>query len=409
MATIASQASEALNRADYRTAISLYTQALANLPTAVDYYIKRSTAYQRSAKYKEALNDAETAVALAHQRGKRELIGQAQLRRGISCYLLEQYGDAAFCFGLGKKFLDQKEKSVDMWISKVELVLRDTAKVPEDDFRREVTIKEIPDVKIPTDAPAAAPQAVVQEEKQESKPATTPVPSPKGVVTPRDKIRHEWYQTNTHVVFTLYVKGVPKESSSIEIEDQAISINFPLPNSSDFQYNLDPLFAPIDPTTSTFTILSTKIELKLTKKKPGEKWKTLEGIPLDKGKGRETSSASTFDVPTTPDVHTSPSSVGPTYPTSSRKGPKNWDKVADELAKPDGTTGEGADQDEEGDPVNFFFKKLYKDADPDTKRAMMKSYIESNGTALSTNWAEVGKGKVETSPPEGLVAKKWDE
>jgi suppressor of G2 allele of SKP1 len=30
---------------------------------------------------------------------------------------------------------------------------------------------------------------------------------------------------------------------------------------------------------------------------------------------------------------------------------------------------------------------------------MMKSYIESNGTALSTNWSEVGKGKVETSPP----------
>jgi len=39
---------------------------------------------------------------------------------------------------------------------------------------------------------------------------------------------------------------------------------------------------------------------------------------------------------------------------------------------------------------------------------MMKSYIESNGTALSTNWEEVGKGKVETSPPEGMTAKKWD-
>jgi len=101
--------------------------------------------------------------------------------------------------------------------------------------------------------------------------------------------------------------------------------------------------------------------------------------------------------------------MGPTYPTSSRTGPKNWDKVADELAKPDGAAGEGADQDEDGDPVNFFFKKLYKDADPDTKRAMMKSYVESNGTTLSTNWAEVGKGKVETSPPDGLVAKKWDD
>ena len=31
---------------------------------------------------------------------------------------------------------------------------------------------------------------------------------------------------------------------------------------------------------------------------------------------------------------------------------------------------------------------------------MMKSYVESNGTALSTDWKSVGKGKVETSPPD---------
>jgi suppressor of G2 allele of SKP1 len=38
-----------------------------------------------------------------------------------------------------------------------------------------------------------------------------------------------------------------------------------------------------------------------------------------------------------------------------------------------------------------FFKGLYKDADEDMRRAMMKSYIESKGTALSTNWTDVGK------------------
>jgi suppressor of G2 allele of SKP1 len=57
--------------------------------------------------------------------------------------------------------------------------------------------------------------------------------------------------------------------------------------------------------------------------------------------------------------------------------------------------------------MNNFFKKLYKNADPDTKRAMMKSYQESNGTALSTDWSDVSKGPVETKPPEGLEAKKW--
>lgn len=37
---------------------------------------------------------------------------------------------------------------------------------------------------------------------------------------------------------------------------------------------------------------------------------------------------------------------------------------------------------------------------------MMKSFTESNGTCLSTNWDEVGKGTVETRPPEGMIAKK---
>ena len=59
---------------------------------------------------------------------------------------------------------------------------------------------------------------------------------------------------------------------------------------------------------------------------------------------------------------------------------------------------------------------------------MMKSYVESGGTVLSTSngvsqfnltgivltfcffltdWEDVGKKKVEVSPPDGMVARKW--
>ena len=54
------------------------------------------------------------------------------------------------------------------------------------------------------------------------------------------------------------------------------------------------------------------------------------------------------------------------------------------------------DDDDEDDGANSFFKKLYNGAAPEVQRAMMKSYTESNGTSLSTNWEEVSKGKVET-------------
>jgi suppressor of G2 allele of SKP1 len=132
------------------------------------------------------------------------------------------------------------------------------------------------------------------------------------------------------------------------------------------------------------------------------KWNDLEGTVAI------TPSASTADSkPTVPAAVLNPEQgKAPSYPTSSRTGPKNWDSLASAALQAE---NKGEDDDEDGDATNEFFKKLYKDADPDTKRAMMKSYQESNGTALSTNWADVKKGPVETQPPEGLVAKKWGE
>lgn len=65
------------------------------------------------------------------------------------------------------------------------------------------------------------------------------------------------------------------------------------------------------------------------------------------------------------------SSSAPSYPTSSQKGPKNWDNIDDE--------GGDEDPSKNGD-VNSFFQQIYKDADEDTKRAMMKSFVESNST-----------------------------
>ncbi|KAJ1831201.1 Cochaperone protein, partial [Coemansia sp. RSA 2708] len=57
--------------------------------------------------------------------------------------------------------------------------------------------------------------------------------------------------------------------------------------------------------------------------------------------------------------------------------------------------------------VNELFQSIYKDADADTQRAMMKSYIESTGTSLSTDWKSVSKGPVETLPPTDTYAKSY--
>lgn len=143
--------------------------------------------------------------------------------------------------------------------------------------------------------------------------------------------------------------------------------------------------------------MGTKIELILQKQTKGQKWRALESSVTD--------TTTLTDRPAAPSAST-PS--GPAYPTSSRHGAKDWDKVASSLTsskskgKKKSEEGAGDDSDAEsvnsdfgGDAVDGFFKKLYAGADPDTKRAMMKSYIESEGTSLSTNWSEVGSKKME--------------
>jgi suppressor of G2 allele of SKP1 len=59
--------------------------------------------------------------------------------------------------------------------------------------------------------------------------------------------------------------------------------------------------------------------------------------------------------------------------------------------------------------LNEFFQNLFTNADDDTRKAMMKSFQESGGTALSTNWDEVKQGPVPIKPPAGSEARKWEQ
>ena len=57
------------------------------------------------------------------------------------------------------------------------------------------------------------------------------------------------------------------------------------------------------------------------------------------------------------------------------------------------------------DPGMGFFQEIFKNADPEKRKAMMKSFQTSGGTVLSTDWGDVSKkdyeGKDRPSPPKG--------
>jgi len=483
----ATQGDKAIANFNWPDAIKHYTRALVEVPRAPSYYIKRSTAYSRlkpadgGPNCKAALGDAETALILARERGKRELILDAQMRRAVALYQLGRYGDAGYIFDIVKKKVDASrttkgrsdeiqaamsqvssggavrnshEQELAIWSMKIKGKL---SSLEEGSERAVVAVKEFPDIIIPSDREikkilvsqlsALTASGIIENEGvsgtcgqrslkddvaneppvETGEPRMDPASSATSASEPAasvGKIRHEWYQSNDSVVLTLYAKGVQKDKVDMNLHETSISIQFPLSSGSDFAFTLDPLFAAIDPALSKVSIMSTKIEMVLHKKISGQRWSVLEASSTSEVPIGRASISGTPPVPTMAAASTPASSQGsgPVYPTSSRHGVRNWDKLAVELTskkqnkatdskgkskeadqEDEGEKSDGADSVDSdygtGDPVDAFFKKLYANADPDTRRAMVKSYYESQGTALSTNWDEVGKGKVETRPP----------
>ena len=160
-----------------------------------------------------------------------------------------------------------------------------------------------------------------------------------------------------------------------------------LPDDADYVLNLN-LSYPIVPDQSSFSVMKTKVEIKM-KKSEGIRWTLLEGQ----------APAHVKQIP----VAASASQPGPVYPSSASKK-KNWDKIESEIAK------EESEEKLEGEAaLNQLFQKIYCGGSDEIRRAMNKSFVESGGTVLSTNWNEVAKEKVTVNPPDGMEFKKWDE
>merc|ERR1711933_71553 len=180
-------------------------------------------------------------------------------------------------------------------------------------------------------------------------------------------IRESWYQSDTNISFILYAKNMTEKDVSIQYSTQSVVVEVKLKNGTSYTRNIE-LFSSIQPDKCSHSMNKYKITVVLVKQ-GGGKWDALERI-LDDGKEHSMISG----------------------PWSSKK---DWAKVDEYAAK------ELEKEKPEGDEaLQSMFSKIYKDADDDQRRAMMKSFQTSGGTVLSTNWNDVkdkdyeGKDKV---------------
>ncbi|NXM37878.1 SGT1 protein, partial [Gymnorhina tibicen] len=194
-------------------------------------------------------------------------------------------------------------------------------------------------------------------------------------------LRYDWYQTESQVIVTIMIKNAQKDDVSVQFLEKKMNASVRLPSGEDFNLKLD-LLHSIVPEQSTFKVLSTKVEIKM-KKPEAVRWEKLEGQG-DSPKLKQF----------TPDTQH-------LYPSSSHYT-RNWDKLVVEIKE------EEKNEKLEGDAaLNKLFQQIYSDGTDEVKRAMNKSFMESGGTVLSTNWSDVGKRKVEVNPPDDVEWKKF--
>ncbi|KAK1170086.1 hypothetical protein AOXY_G9032 [Acipenser oxyrinchus oxyrinchus] len=163
----------------------------------------------------------------------------------------------------------------------------------------------------------------------------------------------------------------------IERNPHELNAAVKLASEDDFNLNID-LLHPIVPSQCTFKIIASKIEIKMKK---------AEAIRWEKLVGEAVADVKHF----TPDK----------YPSSSLHT-RNWDKLVEDIKE------EEKNEKPEGDAaLNKLFQQIYSDGTDEVKRAMNKSFMESGGTVLSTNWTDVGKRKVDVCPPDDAEYKKF--
>jgi len=183
-----------------------------------------------------------------------------------------------------------------------------------------------------------------------------------------DEIKYNYYQSNTFVVVTFWVKDLVAENTLIQVKDNVII----------FQTKVIVLYDDIIDHEISF--FPKKVDVKVYKKNIGFFWPKLEkeqDISLNKG-------------------------LPSAYAMST---PDKWQKIENKIKEEELQEKSSPNLD-----INEFFKFMYKDADEDARRAMIKSFQTSGGTVLTTNWEEAAKKNYEKeiTAPKGMVRKDWE-
>eukprot|EP01024_Parvocaulis_polyphysoides_P064898 TRINITY_DN7556_c1_g2_i2.p1 TRINITY_DN7556_c1_g2~~TRINITY_DN7556_c1_g2_i2.p1 ORF type:complete len:317 (-),score=82.44 TRINITY_DN7556_c1_g2_i2:92-1042(-) len=316
MEELRASAEQALSSAKFEEAISKFSQVLEQQPDDVEALLGRSQAYLLDEDYLAALSDSKKVLE------QDPLNAKANYRKGVACYEMDELETAMSALEIGLQNVGGEVTLAKKMEKLLEQCKNASQKENEGDMEQSQN---------------------VQDNQQNQDPQPPPPPAP--------KYRHQHYQTPQAMNIDIFAKKLTQERLKINFSEKQVSVTInSLEGEPEFELNLD-LYSEIVPEESKYEILRTKVEICMRKKDADLQWPTLEKSEkiASNNFAKEQGGAASG------------------YP-SSAKTKKNWenlDKEGKEMEENEKPEGDAA--------VQALFQKIYKNADEDTRRAMMKS------------------------------------
>ena len=215
---------------DYASALAHYSSAIEIEPNNADCYSKRAAAQLKRLRYTEAASDATASIKLKPSR-------KAYLRKGLACFALQEFESARAAFGKAIEV----EGSGDLgelkrWMRKCDAELHLEKGGP---------------------APAAAATSGANPAAPAAPMGSTAAGLQQLVFDP-SRVRHEWYQTNTHIVVSILARQVAQDKVNVDFEATAVGVTIALEGGAEYQLNLS-LFHKILPDECKYAVGATKV------------------------------------------------------------------------------------------------------------------------------------------------------
>ena len=360
---------------DYETALQLYnkTEPTSDLQRFRLLH-HRSAVYYQLQKYQACYQDAVTARNLQLQ----DVLSKSEME-GV----LRKLGMAAFQLSLYEHAKEALQAAQTIATTNT-----NTSSFQYDALLEMIDSKLVASSKAP---PTSTTTTTEPSNKSDSTTSSkTPNPTATTTTTKQQKIippKYQYYQSDKFMTIAILERNVQADQLDVQIEADSIVIQLQK-QGQHFTVIAGMLSESINVEQSKIQIKDEKVLVKLRKIEAKEWYDLLD--PKKKLRVATTTTASKSNTNNN------------TRPYSSTK---DWNQIEQTLKQ-----DEDNEQPQGDEAMNKLFQQIYANADPDTRRAMIKSYQTSGGTCLSTNWKEVEKKdyEKERTAPQGQEWRTWE-